>query len=69
MPAPEIASPLYEVIERAEGIDESTVPAQAYVPTPEGGHVPVGSDGFVGAAGAPGSGGQTLFDAAAHEGK
>lgn len=104
VPAPEIASPLYEVcpfreacclficqdltplflplpaqvIEAAEGIDESTVPAQAWVPTPEGGHVPVTegiSASFAGGsssgkAAASGSGGQTVFDASgAHEGK
>lgn len=54
MPPPEIASRLYEIIEAAEGLDESGLPGEAYVPTASGEHVPV--------TGLPGHG-QTVFDA------
>ncbi|CED83279.1 Uncharacterized conserved protein [Phaffia rhodozyma] len=54
VPAPEIASRMYEVIEAAEGIDESSIPQEAYVPTAMGGHVPVNESSL--RAGAPGAG-------------
>ncbi|KAF8650120.1 hypothetical protein AX16_005357 [Volvariella volvacea WC 439] len=45
VPPPEVASRLYEIIEAAEGLDETGLPDQAYVPTPTGGHMQVGRDG------------------------
>ncbi|OBZ68888.1 hypothetical protein A0H81_11169 [Grifola frondosa] len=39
VPPPEVASKLYEVIEAAEGIDESGLPENAYVPTASGDHL------------------------------
>jgi lipid-binding SYLF domain-containing protein len=53
VPPPEVASRLYEVIEAAEGIDESGVPDTAYVPTATGDHMEVG-------------GGRTVFDVEGH---
>lgn len=53
VPPPEVASRLYEIIEAAEGLDESGVPQEAYVPTATGEHIKVGADGE----------GQTVFDA------
>ncbi|EKM51663.1 uncharacterized protein PHACADRAFT_261932 [Phanerochaete carnosa HHB-10118-sp] len=53
VPPPEVASRLYEVIEAAEGIDESGLPENAYVPTASGDHVKLGNDG-------------TVFDAEGH---
>jgi len=53
VPPPEVASRLYEVIEAAEGIDESGVPDTAYVPTATGDHIEVG-------------GGRTVFDVEGH---
>jgi len=53
VPPPEVASRLYEVIEAAEGIDESGVPDTAYVPTATGEHLEV-------------EGGRTVFDAEGH---
>jgi len=50
VPPPEVASRLYEVIEAAEGIDETGVPDSAYVPTATGDHVEFGE-------------GRTVFDA------
>ncbi|CAL1712409.1 unnamed protein product [Somion occarium] len=41
VPPPEVASKLYEVIEAAEGIDESGLPEAAYVPTATGDHAEV----------------------------
>ncbi|KAF7298843.1 Ysc84 domain-containing protein [Mycena indigotica] len=38
VPPPEVASRLYEVIEAAEGLDETGLPQQAYVPNADGGH-------------------------------
>ncbi|CAK5276132.1 unnamed protein product, partial [Mycena citricolor] len=38
VPPPEVASRLYEIIEAAEGLDESGLPQEAYVPNAEGGH-------------------------------
>jgi len=53
VPPPEVASRLYEIIEAAEGIDETGVPETAYVPTAEGGHIEVSRGG-------------TVFDAETH---
>ncbi|KAH8825017.1 DUF500-domain-containing protein [Flagelloscypha sp. PMI_526] len=41
VPPPEVASRLYEIIEAAEGLDESGLPDAAYVPTADGDHIPV----------------------------
>ena len=59
----------------AEGIDESTVPSQAYVPTAEGGQaaVPSAAQGYTTGPGTataaappqPGQGNKTVFDAGA----
>ena len=38
VPPPEVASRLYEVIEAAEGVDETGLPENAYVPTASGDH-------------------------------
>ncbi|EGN98492.1 hypothetical protein SERLA73DRAFT_183532 [Serpula lacrymans var. lacrymans S7.3] len=53
VPPPEVASRLYEIIEAAEGLDESGVPEAAYVPTATGEHMGVGGMG----------GHHTVFDA------
>lgn len=58
VPPPEIASRLYEIIEAAEGLDESGLPAEAYVPTATGEHIPVEETGT--------HAGQTVFDAEGH---
>ncbi|KAL7418100.1 hypothetical protein BDY24DRAFT_411206 [Mrakia frigida] len=77
VPPPEIASPLYEVIEAAEGIDETSLPQEAYVPgLHEGSQIPVNATttapGGVAAGYAVGGGGagtgatgpnETVFDA------
>ncbi|KAH7927803.1 DUF500-domain-containing protein [Leucogyrophana mollusca] len=42
VPPPEVASRLYEIIEAAEGLDETGVPQAAYVPTETGEHIQVG---------------------------
>ncbi|THH26531.1 hypothetical protein EUX98_g7662 [Antrodiella citrinella] len=47
VPPPEVASRLYEVIEAAEGVDESGLPESAYVPTATGDHMEVGAGGTV----------------------
>jgi lipid-binding SYLF domain-containing protein len=47
VPPPEVASRLYEIIEAAEGIDESGVPETAFVPTASGDHIEVGRGGMV----------------------
>ncbi|KAI0789606.1 DUF500-domain-containing protein [Abortiporus biennis] len=47
VPPPEVASRLYEVIEAAEGIDESGLPDSAYVPTATGDHMQVHPGGMV----------------------
>ncbi|WWD18752.1 hypothetical protein CI109_103206 [Kwoniella shandongensis] len=72
VPAPEIASDMYDIIEAAEGLDESGLPAEAYVPTATGDHAPVPSPttGYTAGtapttAAAPGAGNKTVFDAAA----
>ncbi|WVF68756.1 hypothetical protein IAT40_003528 [Kwoniella sp. CBS 6097] len=69
VPAPEIASEMYDIIEAAEGLDETGLPAEAYVPGttgealpvpssstgyPVGGAAPTASAG-TGAPGAPGA--------------
>jgi len=53
VPPPEVASKLYEVIEAAEGVDESGLPENAYVPTATGDHMNVREGG-------------TVFDAEGH---
>ena len=55
VPPPEIASRLYEIIEAAEGLDETGLPGEAYVPSATGDHLPVNQQAT--------SGGQTVFDA------
>lgn len=50
VPPPEAASALYEVVEAAEGIDETGVPQQAYTPAP-----PPGAAAGPGAAAATGA--------------
>ena len=45
VPPPEVASRLYEIIEAAEGLDETGLPEEAYVPTAEGEHLHLASDG------------------------
>jgi len=62
VPPPEIASKLYEIIEAAEGLDESGLPASAYIPTETGEHVPVESGGYSLDKG----GNETVFDADGH---
>ncbi|KAF8230064.1 DUF500-domain-containing protein [Tricholoma matsutake] len=54
VPPPEVASRLYEIIEAAEGVDESGLPEQAYVPT-TGNHMAMGQNGN-----------QMVFDADGH---
>ena len=55
VPPPEIASRLYEIIEAAEGLDETGLPGEAYVPSATGDHLPVNPQTT--------SAGQTVFDA------
>jgi len=62
VPPPEIASRLYEIIEAAEGLDESGLPAEAYIPTETGGHIPVDHSGYPISP----SGNATVFDAGGH---
>ncbi|KAK0187822.1 hypothetical protein EV421DRAFT_2036239 [Armillaria borealis] len=45
VPPPEVASKLYEIIEAAEGLDESGLPEAAYVPTATGDHIQMNRDG------------------------
>lgn len=54
VPPPEVASRLYEVIEAAEGVDESGLPDNAYVPTASGDHMELKD-------------GRTVFDAESNE--
>lgn len=56
VPPPEVASRLYEIIEAAEGLDESGIPEAAYVPSTTGEHIIIGGDGE----------GHTVFDAEGH---
>lgn len=51
VPPPEVASRLYEIIEAAEGLDETGLPEESYVPSSTGEHLQVH----------PGN--QTVFDA------
>jgi hypothetical protein len=53
VPPPEVASRLYEIIEAAEGLDESGLPEAAYVPSTTGGHLSSEHD-------------QMVFDADSH---
>lgn len=53
VPPPEVASRLYEIIEAAEGLDESGLPEEAYIPTATGDHIQVGAN-------------QMVFDADSH---
>jgi len=53
VPPPEVASRLYEIIEAAEGLDESGLPEEAYIPAAPGDHVQVGAN-------------QMVFDADSH---
>jgi len=70
VPPPEIASAMYDIIEAAEGLDETGLPAEGYVPTPSGAHAPVppASQGYeIGEQHPPGSAGHhTVFDSAEH---
>ncbi|TFK73656.1 DUF500-domain-containing protein [Pluteus cervinus] len=45
VPPPEVASRMYEIIEAAEGFDETGLPDAAYVPTANGGHMEMGREG------------------------
>ena len=54
VPPPEVASRLYEIIEAAEGLDETGLPEESYVPSVTGEHIQVH----------PGH--QTVFDAGAN---
>lgn len=63
VPPPEVASRLYEIIEAAEGLDESGLPDEAYVPTATGERVSVESAGYTVGGG---SGGKMVFDADGH---
>ncbi|KAJ7432803.1 hypothetical protein B0H11DRAFT_1140532 [Mycena galericulata] len=47
VPPPEVASRLYEIIEAAEGLDETGLPESAYVPSATGDHIQVGGDHMV----------------------
>ena len=55
VPPPEIASRLYEIIEAAEGLDETGLPGEAYVPSATGDHLPANPQTT--------NTGQTVFDA------
>jgi len=61
VPPPEVASRMYEIIEAAEGLDESSLPAESYMPTQHGDHVPV-----QGYNATPGAQGSLVFDADPH---
>ncbi|QRW27500.1 SH3 domain-containing protein [Rhizoctonia solani] len=63
VPPPEVAGKMYEVIEAAEGLDESGLPSSAYVPDATGAHQPVPQGGYtVGGQGQS----TTVFDADQH---
>ena len=51
VPPPEVASRMYEIIEAAEGLDETGLPHEAYVPSSTGEHIAVN---------------HTVFDAGTH---
>lgn len=54
VPPPAIASKMYEIIEAAEGLDESGLPHEAYVPAADGDHIVLNQGGLDD---------QTVFDA------
>jgi SH3 domain-containing YSC84-like protein 1 len=54
---------MYEIIESAEGIDETAIPSEAYVPNAMGEHEVLGGQG--GGSGMNNSAG-TVFDADRH---
>ncbi|THV03025.1 DUF500-domain-containing protein [Dendrothele bispora CBS 962.96] len=56
VPPPEAASRMYEIIEAAEGLDESGLPDAAYVPTADGDHITINA----------GTGSHMVFDADGH---
>ncbi|KAG8714992.1 hypothetical protein FRC11_006224 [Ceratobasidium sp. 423] len=64
VPPPEVAGKMYEVIEAAEGLDESGLPASAFVPDATGAHQPVPQSGYT--AGGQGQS-TTVFDADQHQ--
>ncbi|KAF8527583.1 DUF500-domain-containing protein [Hysterangium stoloniferum] len=71
VPPPEVASKLYEIIEAAEGLDDSGFPDTAYIPTATGEQVPVQAALHAGVGTANPTdyethGGQTVFDADRH---
>jgi len=47
VPPPEVASRLYEIIEAAEGFDETGLPESGYVPSTTGGHMGIGNNQMV----------------------
>lgn len=63
VPPPEVASKLYEIIEAAEGLDESGLPAEAYMPGVHGEHEPVDPTTGYAVGGGAHEGGQMVFDA------
>jgi len=68
VPPPEVASRLYEIIEAAEGLDDSGFPDSAYIPTETGEHLPVETAMHAGVGtGNPSSyDSHTVFDADKH---
>ena len=44
VPPPEVASRLYEIIEAAEGFDETSLPADGYVPSTASDHMVFDAD-------------------------
>lgn len=56
VPPPEVASRLYEIIEAAEGLDETGLPENAYVPTATGEAIQIGDP----------AANHTVFDADGH---
>lgn len=59
VPPPEVAGKMYEVIEAAEGLDESGLPSSAYVPDATGAQQPVPQGGYAVGQGQS----TTVFDA------
>ncbi|KDN51652.1 hypothetical protein RSAG8_00198, partial [Rhizoctonia solani AG-8 WAC10335] len=63
VPPPEVAGKMYEVIEAAEGLDDSGLPSSAYIPDATGAQQPVPQGGYtVGGKGQS----TTVFDADQH---
>jgi len=62
VPPPEVAGKMYEVIEAAEGLDESGLPAETYVPNAADGQHPVPQEGYTVGQGPT----TTVFDADQH---